>query len=174
VNWRVRRARESDVPAMMEMSRQNPSAAHWSPQQYETLFLEKRHEPSERYAWVIENENTTSRNAPSTQPANTDLLAFLIAHHIAPDWELENIVVSNDTRRNGLGTLLLNHLISKARESQAASIFLEVRESNRAARALYEKLGFENKGSRKNYYANPQENGVLYRLNLLVPNLDAP
>jgi ribosomal-protein-alanine N-acetyltransferase len=42
-------------------------------------------------------------------------------------------------------------------------VFLEVRESNSAARTLYEKAGFEATGLRKSYYANPVEDAVLYR-----------
>jgi ribosomal-protein-alanine acetyltransferase len=159
---------------MIELERQIQFAAHWPLQHYEDLFSEKSHAPSERFAWVIENQKDsqisakapTSENATPKQLATLHLLGFLIAHRIAADWELENILVATHARRKGLGAFLLNHFISQARESQAKSIFLEVRESNQSARSLYEKLGFANIGSRENYYANPQENAVLCRLNL--------
>jgi ribosomal-protein-alanine N-acetyltransferase len=42
-------------------------------------------------------------------------------------------------------------------------VFLEVRESNAAARALYANAGFEQTSRRKSYYANPLEDAILYR-----------
>jgi len=95
-----------------------------------------------------------------------EILAFLIAHRIDIEWELENIVVAGTARRRGLGTLLLRELIAHARIENANGIFLEVRESNQSARALYRKLGFEEVGSRKGYYANPPDDAILCRLSL--------
>ena len=89
-----------------------------------------------------------------------------MARHLAPEWELENIVVAPAARRTGLGKRLLNALLSQARETNSAAVFLEVRESNTAARSLYEKTGFQLTGRRKAYYTNPQEDAVLYRLTL--------
>jgi ribosomal-protein-alanine N-acetyltransferase len=58
----------------------------------------------------------------------------------------------------------MDALLSAARETNSDSVFLEVRESNVAARSLYEKAGFEQEGRRKSYYTNPMEDAVLYRL----------
>lgn len=52
-------------------------------------------------------------------------------------------------------------LLDEARQNGEA-VFLEVRESNMAARRLYEKLGFAETGRRRGYYANPPEDAVLY------------
>jgi [ribosomal protein S18]-alanine N-acetyltransferase len=87
----------------------------------------------------------------------------LVARHLAPEWELENIVVAPSARRQGLGNRLLNALLAAARETHSASVFLEVRESNSAARTLYEKAGFKQTGRRKSYYTDPLEDAVLYR-----------
>jgi ribosomal-protein-alanine N-acetyltransferase len=43
-------------------------------------------------------------------------------------------------------------------------VYLEVRESNRAARSLYVKCAFIESGHRKSYYSEPEEDAVLYRL----------
>lgn len=95
------------------------------------------------------------------------MLGFLIAHHLHPEWELENLVVAPDFRRKGLATKLLAALLTRARETNSESVFLEVRESNQAARALYGSLGFEDSGRRKLYYTNPHEDAVLYHLALV-------
>lgn len=55
-------------------------------------------------------------------------------------------------RRAGTGSLLLSNLLQEALSRGAEQVFLEVRDSNRAARALYERYGFKKIGRRKNYY----------------------
>jgi ribosomal protein S18 acetylase RimI-like enzyme len=79
---------------------------------------------------------------------------------------LENIVVAPAARRKGLGKKLLAALVAAAKETNSAAVFLEVRESNAAARTLYETEGFEPTGRRKFYYTNPGEDAVLYRRTL--------
>ena len=49
----------------------------------------------------------------------------------------------------------------------AAAVFLEVRESNRAARALYEKWAFLESGRRRGYYKDPEEDAILYRIDFI-------
>lgn len=139
---------------MMEIERQSPSAAHWPPRQYEDLFAAGGH-PSARCAWVIEDVAKTSA-----------ILAFLIAHRIDAEWELENIVVARTARGKGLGTRLLGELVEHAKSNESSEIFLEVRESNQSARALYRKAGFEETGLRKSYYSDPPEDAILCRLRL--------
>ena len=67
---------------------------------------------------------------------------FLIARAVGPEWELENIAIAGSARRRGLGTRLLGEFLNTARARGATSVFLEVRESNSAARRLYEKWAF--------------------------------
>ena len=52
----------------------------------------------------------------------------------------------------GTGSLLLAHLINKAERKGACKVFLEVRDSNRQARRIYERFGFKVIGKRKKYY----------------------
>jgi ribosomal-protein-alanine acetyltransferase len=111
---------------------------------------------------VAEEASRVSAEAEISS-ASTALAAFLVARHVAPDWELENIVVAPSARRKGLGTRLLRALFARARDTNSDSVFLEVRESNSPARALYERAGFPETGRRKSYYANPSEDAVLYR-----------
>jgi ribosomal-protein-alanine N-acetyltransferase len=88
---------------------------------------------------------------------------FLIAQVIAPEWEIENIAIAADARRRGLGTRLLGEFLDHARAEGAQAVFLEVRESNQAARSLYEKWAFVESGRRIRYYQNPQEDAIAYR-----------
>jgi ribosomal-protein-alanine acetyltransferase len=152
---RVRRAQAADLSAMMDLDRQSPSAAHWSRNRYQALFVMASGQKSERLAWVIEVEGE--------QPG---ILAFLVAQRVDAEWELENIVVSGGARRRGLGARLLAELVAHARAEKGGEIFLEVRESNRSARALYRKAGFDETGFRRSYYSDPPEDAILCRLKL--------
>jgi len=141
---------------MMHLERQSPTASHWSQNQYESLFVNTSDQDSERPAWVAEDEASA-----------LEVCAFLVAHRVDAEWELENIVVAERARRHGVGTRLLEELIAHARAEQGATIFLEVRKSNRSARTLYRKVGFEDAGLRKSYYSDPAEDAVLLRLALI-------
>jgi ribosomal-protein-alanine acetyltransferase len=142
---------------MMALEQQSPSAAHWSQRQYETLFVTADNQQrSERFAWVAEEEENEAAG----------ILAFMVAHQVGPEWELENIVVAEAARRRGVGRRLLSELIAHAHAARGSCIFLEGRESNQGARALYRTAGFEETGLRKSYYAGPLEDAILCRLRL--------
>jgi ribosomal-protein-alanine N-acetyltransferase len=55
-------------------------------------------------------------------------------------------------------------LIRAALKAHPGEVFLEVRESNTAARALYAKLGFSDAGTRPKYYSEPEESAVVMRI----------
>jgi ribosomal-protein-alanine acetyltransferase len=157
----LRRAIVDDIPSLMHLERQCPAAAHWTRQQYERLF-----QNDERLLLVAE-ESPHIVSGPAPIPgANPAILGFLIARHLALEWELENIVVAPAARRRGIGTRLLHALLADARETNSNAVFLEVRESNVAARNLYEKAGFDQTGRRRSYYASPSEDAILYRKSL--------
>lgn len=140
----IRPATAADVPAMMALERRAATAAHWSVADYARLFGAG----SQYIALVLEEEQVEG---------------FLVARGIGTEWELENIAVAGAARRRGLATRLLIELLDRARRGGARHMFLEVRESNRAARSLYERWDFIETGRRKDYYQDPAEDGVLYR-----------
>jgi ribosomal-protein-alanine N-acetyltransferase len=92
--------------------------------------------------------------------------ARIVGHAVA--WcvldalEIMTLAVSPLIRRQGLGQQLL-HALLQARPHQSA--FLELRESNRAALALYEQAGFERVGRRKRYYRNGEDALIMRREN---------
>jgi ribosomal-protein-alanine N-acetyltransferase len=134
---------------MIRLERQSPTTTHWTEQQYLDLLAAMPESPM--------------RLALVTQELGSSALAgFLVARHSPPEWELENIVVAHEVRRTGIGKNLMDTLLGEARQTNSDTILLEVRESNTAARRLYEKLGFKETGRRKAYYTNPREDAVLY------------
>ena len=80
--------------------------------------------------------------------------------------ELANIAVDSKFRRMGLGKELVEKVVGICREKSVEGIFLEVRESNLDAIALYSKYGFEEIGYRKEYYRNPREDALVLMLKL--------
>lgn len=88
-------------------------------------------------------------------------VAYLISSLIAPEGELYRIAVDEKYRRRGLGRELLGFAAAALAERGLRSFFLEVRERNLPARALYASLGFTECGVRKNYYKNPTDNAIL-------------
>jgi len=75
---------------------------------------------------------------------------FLVARALDKEWEIENMAVGE--------------FLDRARVAGAKMVFLEVRESNQAARALYEKWAFVQSGRRKGYYRRPEEDAITYCL----------
>jgi len=76
------------------------------------------------------------------------------------------VVVAAGFLRRGIANELMRALIPCAKNEVASAILLEVRESNLAARGLYEKQGFREVGRRPAYYKNPAEDAILYTLRL--------
>ena len=146
----VRAATVADLPAIMELEKRAATAAHWSAAQYEALLCAS---DAERVALIVEE--------------NAQLQGFVIARVMAEEWEIENIAVAGTARRRGLGTRLLSELLDIARERSVKALFLEVRESNHAARALYEKWAFLESGRRRRYYQEPDEDAILYRIDFM-------
>lgn len=84
---------------------------------------------------------------------------------VAPgEAELANLAVAPSARRQGIANLLVAHAIGVAGAAGAGTVFLEVRESNGAARSLYAALGFTEMGRRVAYYRSPDEDAVVMRL----------
>lgn len=79
----------------------------------------------------------------------------------APEAEIVFICTGEAFRRKGVARLLLETALGRAKEEGITDVFLEVREGNVPARALYRGLGFTETGLRKNYYDEPKENAVL-------------
>lgn len=72
-----------------------------------------------------------------------------------------NVAVSENYRNKGIGSALINELVTYGKKNSFSFITLEVRESNQTARSLYSHFGFVKVGERKNYYSQPTENAVL-------------
>jgi [ribosomal protein S18]-alanine N-acetyltransferase len=77
---------------------------------------------------------------------------FVIARVVADEAEILTLAVHPDARRLGLASALLAEVESQAGAKGAVTMFLEVRDDNLAAKALYDSAGYVSAGYRKNYY----------------------
>ncbi|MGA8732466.1 MAG: ribosomal protein S18-alanine N-acetyltransferase [Terriglobales bacterium] len=143
----IRAAIPADIPTLVALEEHAATAAHWSTEQYEAVFSNQA--PS-RVMLVLEEE--------------AGVRGFVVGRAVGEQWEIENIAVAASVRRHGLGTRLLEEFLDLARGHGAQAVFLEVRESNLAARRLYEKWAFVEVGWRKGYYREPGEDAIVYRL----------
>lgn len=139
----VRHATVADLRRMIEIARDTATSPQWSPQHYEHIFS------SGHVALVIEEDG--------------QIAGFVIGHGVAAEWEIENIAIAEPARRRGLGSRLLGEFLHQVRSSGGKEVLLEVRESNRAAQALYAKWAFTQAGRRKNYYVEPAEDALLLK-----------
>lgn len=129
----VRPMREQDLPEVESIQLAQPSAAQWRVQEY----LSQR-------SWIAESEGRIS--------------GYLVTREIASDEvEILNLAVRPDRTRQGVASCLLKQL----EVGPYRTVYLEVRESNFAARALYESLGYRQCGVRPQYYRNPDEDGIV-------------
>ncbi len=80
---------------------------------------------------------------------------------IAGEGYITNVAVLPQYRKSGLGTMLLDRVISLRYQKDLQFVSLEVRVSNENAIKLYESLGFKTEGKRKGFYQNPKEDALI-------------
>lgn len=94
------------------------------------------------------NENSTLFIAKS----NSSIVAFAGIWQVVDIMHLNDIVVAKKFRNQGIGKILLNHIINYTKEQNVNELTLEVRQDNLPAINLYKHFNFQIIGERKNYY----------------------
>ena len=153
----VRAGVVADLGRVFEIERGCAEAAHWAEADYLAAI-------SATAAIGLARVLLVAESAGQVQ-------GFLVARSGHPaEWEIENIAVAGAVRRVGLGSALLLAFLEQVQRqrptAEALEVHLEVRESNLAARRLYEKSGFLLDKRRRAYYRDPEEDAILYRLSL--------
>jgi len=98
-------------------------------------------------------------SSDATGPA--ELLGYVVAWFAADESEIGNLAVAPRARGRGVGGALLDAALAEAVRRGAAMTYLEVRESNVAARRLYASRGFAELGRRRKYYHHPTEDALV-------------
>lgn len=136
----VRALRQGDLDAVAALERaiySNP----WRREHFEQLLEMER-----AAGWVAEVAGA--------------LAGFAVACAIADEAELENIAVAESARGRGIARRLLDEVEAFAVRRGARRLYLDVREGNVAARALYETRGYGVVGRRRGYYTEPREDAL--------------
>jgi len=146
----VRDFRPADAASIMEIQLGTSEMAQWRPGDYENL--------SRRAGGMVLVAETTGPTVAIT--------GFLAALAIGAEAEIQNVAVRAGHRRRGVARALLEEAHSRLAGQDVASVFLEVRVSNLAARILYRRFGYSECGLRKGYYTSDGEDALVLRLNL--------
>jgi len=138
---RIRAAQEHDLPDITAIQRSAPESSQWDPHDYLAFDCQ-----------VAELADATRGGR---------IAGLMVSRSVADkEREILNIAVHPDFRRLHIATELLQAELAR----WPGVHFLEVRESNAAARRLYEGLGFQAVGARPGYYDNPPETGIVMRI----------
>jgi ribosomal-protein-alanine N-acetyltransferase len=144
--WRIRRAQPADAKRLVPLERRCFSDP-WSALAFEELL---------RFPLTV--ALVAERGA--------EVGGYLIGRAVAENAEILNLAVLPEERRRGLGSWLLEAGLAALGQAGAHQVWLEVRESNLAAQALYRRRGFAAAGRRPRYYKNPVEDALVLRLAL--------
>lgn len=93
-----------------------------------------------------------------------NIVGYIGIWTLLDECQINKVAVLPEKRKLGIGKAILNHVLKLTRAQGIKSWYLEVRESNIAAQALYKSAGFSSVGIRKGYYATPVEDAVLMNL----------
>ena len=91
------------------------------------------------------------------------VIGYVGSQSVLDGADMMNIAVDPAYRRRGVAQELVERLEMALKEKDVICLALEVRASNAAAIALYEKLGFSVIGKRPNYYRHPKEDALIMR-----------
>jgi ribosomal-protein-alanine N-acetyltransferase len=127
----------------------------------EVMAIEHRSFPSawSRCSYERELRNRNSHYFVARHRA--EIVGYVGMWALSAECHITTLAVHPEGRRRGLGGRLLRHLIDFAQERGATQVTLEVRERNDAARQLYRRFGFEERGLLPRYYGDTGENGVV-------------
>jgi [ribosomal protein S18]-alanine N-acetyltransferase len=148
---RVRKFHKEDLPAVLKIQAENPTAAQWLARDYEGL-----NDDPQGLVLVADLDTATS-------PA---VVGFVAVHRIMDEGEIRNIAVAVQHQRKGMAKALLAETCKRLTEVGVRKIFLEVRTSNRPAFKLYSSAGWALHSARKGYYKHPEEDAYILALEL--------
>lgn len=120
--------------------------------------------PWKKHYFIAELTHDISRFYVARDRESGKITGYIIFWVIEDTIELHNIAVHGDFKRKGIGTKMIDFLLTAAAEKNVKEIFLEVRRSNAAAIKFYEKFKFKQINCRKNYFDSPTEDALVFAL----------
>lgn len=171
---------EDAVEMLFKLPPKTPSSFHSSEYSFTRLHPADLAMAEALVALVQENyEHPNNWSAESfladlENPTNTyygvwmqrQLVGFLGVQTVLDEATITNIVIAKDYQGKGLAQRLWQMALYDLKQKDVKVVFLEVRESNKRAQYLYEILGFEAFHTRSDYYKDPVEDAIEYRLEI--------
>jgi ribosomal-protein-alanine N-acetyltransferase len=148
----VRRMVEADIPAVTAIDHISFSLP-WPESSYR---FELEHNPNSR-CWVAVLKN--------------EIAGILVLWKVLDEAHIGTLATHPDFRQRGVGRILLSRALLEAREEGCTTSFLEVRNTNLAAQALYNQFGYEITGRRPHYYHDTHEDALLMTLTPIPEDL---
>lgn len=133
------------------------------------LEIENLSFPTPWSVWAFRDELRNSLSRLWGWKAEDRLQGYICYWITLREIQVLNVAVHPDWRRRGVGGQLLQQAVRSGMTHGAEELWLEVRTSNRAARNLYEKLGFQAVGRRRRYYRDTGEDAIVMTLPVPVP-----
>ena len=140
----LRRAVNADIPAVVEIERDS-FGDPWSGASFRAALGE------DRVLFLV------------AESVSGELVGYVVAWSTVDEAELANLAVARSARGEGIGKALVDAALRYGEARGCTCMYLEVRESNAAARAVYAARGFEEVGRRRRYYREPVEDALLLR-----------
>lgn len=154
---RLRSVAVADLPAIVAIERQSFSDP-WSTESFRSALGRP-----EFFFTAAELESVPAGLGAAPGAA---IAGYVLARFVVGEGEVANIAVRPECRGRGVGASLLDATLHEARARKVGAVFLEVRESNVLARALYTSRGFHVVGRRRRYYRRPVEDALILRREL--------
>ena len=137
----IRDARRDDLPEL-EYLESKCFSLPWTLEQIESQL------PDDQHIFLVADDGSK-------------IIGYVGMMYVLDEGYISNVAVAPDARRCGVGSSLIDELLSLAAELSLAFVTLEVRESNAPAISLYERKGFQKIGRRNKYYDLPTEDAIL-------------
>jgi ribosomal-protein-alanine N-acetyltransferase len=125
--------------------------------------------PWTRAMYLAELENTGVSYCFLARNEKGHAVGFCSFWRVLDELHINNIAVLPEFRRAGVATALLTFVLEQGAILGARRATLEVRQSNEAARFLYERFGFSVAGVRRDYYTKPVEDALVLWRDHLAP-----
>jgi [ribosomal protein S18]-alanine N-acetyltransferase len=113
----------------------------------------------EMYSWELRDRSICHIYVVRTPEC--PVVGFCAFWLVTDEIHINNVAIRPSLRGQGIGTGLMQHVFAEAKRLGARRATLEVRASNEGALRLYERLGFYVAGTRRSYYSNPVEDGLI-------------
>lgn len=149
-NVKIEKLRPTDLRRVMEIQAE-VGLSHWSHRDYteelvrtDSLMVKAVNDSSECVGFLV------GRRVPGEKDEN--------------EFEIYNIGVSLDHQRKRIGSALIEEVLAVCKRDRIAAIWLDVRASNEIAKTFYQTFGFVNAATRRNFYRDPVEDGIVMKL----------